>query len=320
MAYKNLFQMPTPVKIIGRTTSITNSFINGIIPCIVPTEEEIKTVLEILGMDEHTIRCAYCGDKHTEWDHFRPLVKEKGATGYISEIHNLVPSCPKCNQSKGNSEWRKWIKGPAKLSPATRGVKDLETKIKFLEEFEKWGEPTKVDFEKIVGSAKWGQHWKNCSLLHEQMRDSQKLSDEIKDIIKSYLFKESQTEKNTNKPDDVTVISESSSQDSAQWADRQVGIIVQTTLRHFLENGEYDPISLSYLQDINYSKDTFKLNFSLLLKASTTEQCRTLGIDHTGVNRYYVNPLKINGEFYLLTSQWYDRNKPYLIRWLKRFQ
>src|SRR5574344_729672 len=102
MTLKSVFKMPKPVKITGRTSSITNSFVNGIIPIIEQSEEEIKTALEILGMDERTICCAYCGDSYTEWDHLRPLVLNKTATGYISKIHKLVPACGKCNQSKGN--------------------------------------------------------------------------------------------------------------------------------------------------------------------------------------------------------------------------
>lgn len=93
MGYLEVFKIPNPVTIMGRTSSITNAFVNGIIPCILPSDEEIKNVLEILGMDKDTIKCAYCGDRYTEWDHFRPLVKDKRPTGYISEINNLVPSC-----------------------------------------------------------------------------------------------------------------------------------------------------------------------------------------------------------------------------------
>ena len=42
---KKIFRMPTPVKITGRTSSITNAFVNGIIPVIEPTEEEIESAL-----------------------------------------------------------------------------------------------------------------------------------------------------------------------------------------------------------------------------------------------------------------------------------
>jgi len=40
------------------------------------------------------LQCSYCGTPATEWDHLRPLVMNKKPTGYISEIHNLVPASP----------------------------------------------------------------------------------------------------------------------------------------------------------------------------------------------------------------------------------
>jgi hypothetical protein len=105
----------------------------------------------------------YCGA--TEWDHFRPLVLGKRPTGYISEIKNLVPACGKCNQSKGNKNWKEWIESSAKLSPKTRGINDIDAKIIRLEQYELWGEEfpkiTKLDFEKLVGKDLWEKHWSN---------------------------------------------------------------------------------------------------------------------------------------------------------------
>ena len=95
MEYISLFRMPTPVKITGRSSTITNSFVNSIVPVIQPSNEQVKTALNILGMDHDSIECSYCGAEATEWDHLRPLVLDKKPTGYISEIHNLVPSCGK---------------------------------------------------------------------------------------------------------------------------------------------------------------------------------------------------------------------------------
>lgn len=184
---KKIFRMPTPVKITGRTSSITNAFINGIIPVIEPTDEEIDDVLMTLNMDKNQIVCSYCGDSYTEWDHFYPLVKDKMPTGYISEIHNLVPACGKCNQSKGNKYWKSWMLSNASLSPKSRKVSDIENRIKRLEEYESKYTPTKIDFEKIVGKEKWKQHWNNCHILHEMMKESQKLSDEIKILIVNYV-------------------------------------------------------------------------------------------------------------------------------------
>ncbi|MDL5501997.1 MAG: HNH endonuclease, partial [Candidatus Methanoperedens sp.] len=145
MDMKKAFYMPKAMNITGRTSTITNSFVNSIIPCIPPSEIEIKESLDILGLNHEDLRCAYCGEKATEWDHLRPLVENKQPTGYISEINNLVPACGKCNQSKGNQDWKKWITSSAKLSPKTKGVKDLNDRIKRLEDYEKIRKPIKLD-------------------------------------------------------------------------------------------------------------------------------------------------------------------------------
>jgi 5-methylcytosine-specific restriction endonuclease McrA len=183
MDYLSLFRMPTPMKITGRSSSITNSFINSIIPIIVPTSEQVKEALELLGMDHENFQCSYCGGIASEWDHLRPWVLNKKPTGYISEIHNIVPACGKCNQSKGNKPWATWITSTAKLSPKTRGVKDLEKRRKRLSVYEKWLEPTVVDFEAVVGKEKWEQHWDNWERVQTTMRDAQSLATEINKTI-----------------------------------------------------------------------------------------------------------------------------------------
>ena len=53
-------------------------------------------------MDPDNVACAYCGNAMTEWDHLNPLVMDKQATGFITEIQHLVPACGKCNQTNGN--------------------------------------------------------------------------------------------------------------------------------------------------------------------------------------------------------------------------
>lgn len=143
---KNLFSMPSPVKITGRTTNITNSFVNAIIPVVHPSKDKVREALAILNIDPSDVRCAYCGNPSTEWDHLRPLVLDKRPTGYISEIANLVPACGKCNQSKRNKPWREWIIGSAPLSPKSRGVSKLDEKIERLDAYEKWGNVEPLDF------------------------------------------------------------------------------------------------------------------------------------------------------------------------------
>lgn len=177
---KRAFQMPTVVKITGRASSITNSFVNSIIPVVKPSDDEVTEALAILGMKRNNVRCAYCGDRATEWDHLRPLVKGKLPTGYISEIANLVPACGKCNQSKGGRPWEDWILGDAALSPKTRGKRDLKERIRRLKAYEKRMRPTRVRLRKIVHEKTWARHWANLDKLHDLMRTCQKVADEIR--------------------------------------------------------------------------------------------------------------------------------------------
>ncbi|MDQ0893488.1 hypothetical protein QFZ26_001043 [Agromyces ramosus] len=166
------FAMPKPVRITGRSSSITNSFVNGIIPVVIPTADQIDEALRILGMQD-AVRCAYCGDTASEWDHLRPLVMGKQPTGYISEIHNLVPACGKCNQSKGNKPWREWMFSSARLSPATRGVRGLAERAERLDAYEQWQTPTRIDFGSVVGDELWAQHWRNHAAILQAMRDAE---------------------------------------------------------------------------------------------------------------------------------------------------
>lgn len=179
------------MKITGRSSSITNSFINAIIPVVTPTAGEVESALRVLGMNFDNYSCAYCGDTASEWDHLRPLVKNKKPTGYISEISNLVPSCGKCNQSKGNKEWEAWMRSSAVLSPNTRGIRDLEARIARLREYESVADPTRLDFEEIVGPELWSEHWKNWERVQEAMRKAQELAAQINVTIAAAYKKRS---------------------------------------------------------------------------------------------------------------------------------
>jgi endonuclease I len=179
--------MPKAVTIMARTSSITNAFYNGIIPVIEPTEAEINNALNILGIDQNDVRCCYCGDVASEWDHLRPLIVDKKHTGYISEIDNLVPCCGKCNQSKGNKNWEEWINSTAKLSPKTRGIKNLDEKIGKIKKYENSTRPKKIDIELIIGKELWEKHLQNYEEIINIMKKCQQISDEIKGKIKKHF-------------------------------------------------------------------------------------------------------------------------------------
>jgi hypothetical protein len=174
------FQMPSVQTMVSRKSSITNAFVNAVIPTIPPTADEIGEALAILEIDAADVRCAYCGDKATEWDHLRPLVSKRRPTGFISEIANLVPACGKCNQSKGGSDWRKWMLGSARLSPAGRRLPGTPQRFARLEQYERWRPAMKIDFESVIGRDEWEYYWSLCEAVVDELRQCQRHADSLR--------------------------------------------------------------------------------------------------------------------------------------------
>jgi hypothetical protein len=177
------FRMPSVQTMVSRKSSITNAFVSAIIPVIPPSHDEIYESLQILGMEPDNVRCAYCADISSEWDHLRPLVVKRRPTGFISEIANLVPACGKCNQSKGTKNWREWILSGAKLSPTGRGLPNVSERVSRLESYEKWRSPTCVDFEAIVGREEWEKYWSLCEGVISELRECQQVADTIRAAV-----------------------------------------------------------------------------------------------------------------------------------------
>jgi hypothetical protein len=174
------FRMPAVQTMVSRKSSITNAFVNALVPTIPPTPEEIHQALTILGMVPSDVLCVYCGDKKTEWDHLRPIVSRQRPTGFISEIANLVPSCGKCNQSKGNARWREWMLSGRGLSPSARNVADINDRIARLEAYERWRSPTVINFEDIIGDGDWKAYWCLWTDVNEQLRKCQEFANELR--------------------------------------------------------------------------------------------------------------------------------------------
>jgi len=143
----------------------------------------VSEALAILGMTPENVTCAYCGDGMTEWDHLRALVDKQKPTGHVSEIGNLVPSCGKCNQSKGNKPWKMWMLGPAPYSPKARGILDLIERIQRLETFERWRPRKPVDFKDLVPPELWEKHWSNWKKALDHLKHSQATAAQIRRIV-----------------------------------------------------------------------------------------------------------------------------------------
>ncbi|KAA6336987.1 hypothetical protein EZS27_014895 [termite gut metagenome] len=182
---KEVFKMPNAVTIKGRLSSITNSFVNGIIPVVKPNKEELDTAIKILEENSEDMRCIYCGDPMTEWDHLFPLVEGTRPTGYISEIRNLVPTCGKCNQSKRNINWKEWMTSGVPQSPQTRKIADLDHRIELIEKYIGWGNPKRKHyiFSEIIDNDLWEKYWGNHENIIAAMEESEVTMKKIKKIL-----------------------------------------------------------------------------------------------------------------------------------------
>lgn len=92
----------------------------------------------------------------------------------------------------------------------------------------------------------------------------------------------------------------------------KIGMIARTVLREMLENGKVSKEEIIKMQTQEYSKETFDLQFPLLLKANNASV--------KSPKRYYASPLQIYGEKYYLCSEWFEvpanNDRPYLLKWL----
>lgn len=86
----------------------------------------------------------------------------------------------------------------------------------------------------------------------------------------------------------------------------KIGLIARTILRTTLEAGNASPEEIQLMQTFEYSKEMFHLQYPLLQKASQE-------VDRA---RYYAAPLTLYEESYFLCSQWFESDRPYLLRWL----
>ena len=179
--------MPSVQTMVSRKSSITNAFVNALLPSIQPTVDEIDQALQILKTEPSDLRCSYCGDKASEWDHLRPIVENLRPTGYISEIANLVPSCGKCNQSKRNANWKAWMLSSAGLSPTGRKITNIPDLISRLESYERWKSPVKLDFEKIMGKETWAKYWSMWDGINLELRRCQEFADSLRAQISEAL-------------------------------------------------------------------------------------------------------------------------------------
>lgn len=184
---KKTFKMPAKQNLKGRSSTISNAFAISITPYIRPSDDELNAYYDLLGIKEG--QCAYCLGDGNGRDHLKPLVDAGMPTGYITDIHNLVPCCQKCNSSKGSksfSEWYKDEKNTERLLKLGLSVSDIEERYEIILKFEQMI-PEPLDYESIVGEELWDEYRKRRRHLLEELNENQKFCDRLSTIIMKHI-------------------------------------------------------------------------------------------------------------------------------------
>lgn len=101
---------------------------------------------------------------------------------------------------------------------------------------------------------------------------------------------------------------------SIAYRELKIGKLANTVLRRILQDGSIPADELQLLQDKEYSKRVFDLQYPVLVKDGT---------DYESI-RYYSTPIEIDKERYYLCSQWFEtpanNDRPYLEKWISQHQ
>ena len=89
----------------------------------------------------------------------------------------------------------------------------------------------------------------------------------------------------------------------------RIGEVVQSVVRPMLVEGCCTEEEINWLTQRDYCHQVFGTTFPVL---------SSIRVRTNGVCRYYTDPLTINGRTYYLSSQWYERQRERLIRWIDR--
>ncbi|MFJ5718269.1 hypothetical protein [Neobacillus sp. NPDC093127] len=116
---------------------------------------------------------------------------------------------------------------------------------------------------------------------------------------------------------------EQESQEASKAEDTQdqikVGILVRTTMEKIVREQLMTIDRTELLLDAKYCKSTFDINYPFLKKvvwdSPLSDQRKINGYD-----RYWAKDITINQEKYLICNDWYERNKPKFLKWLKEIE
>lgn len=181
------FKLPAKANLKGRSSTISNAFAISITPYIYPSADEVNNFYISLDIQEG--QCGYCLGYANAMDHIKPLVTNGLPTGYITDIHNLVPCCSACNSSKGKKDFSEWYLSQNNVNRLhKRGLNDKDIQKRFniiLNYISRIGEP--LNYKEILGDDLWNEYLARRTNLIAALRENQEFCDKLDTIVKDYL-------------------------------------------------------------------------------------------------------------------------------------
>ncbi len=290
-----IINWPTQTTLTARSSTITSAFVHTITPWLIELsiEEEVairnlyndiskKYGIKILGSTKKDHRCAYCGAKATSADHIHPLVDNCKASGNITEIYNLIPCCASCNSSKGNKPFDVWYNEPETVSRIQSLTKDYTIRkqalLELIAELDKGSSKYKVDL------------YRSDPIVAKRLQKVYDMRDDINNRMKAY------------EAECITLAYDT------EIALKGFGAFAQDKLRTKIINARNKKTLFVNLQDANYCKNAFNLNYAVL---SLTRK------DSSGYTRYYSEPIVYKKKTYYLCKEWKPNlHRKHLISWL----
>lgn len=97
----------------------------------------------------------------------------------------------------------------------------------------------------------------------------------------------------------------------------KIGKMMKGCLSKFIEQGIISDYELQKFQEADYSKQMFNLNFPVLRMINPGETLDSAKRDARGYNRYYDSYVMVNGNRFLICSQWVENlHKSYVETWI----
>jgi hypothetical protein len=95
----------------------------------------------------------------------------------------------------------------------------------------------------------------------------------------------------------------------------KIGVIARTVFRNVLESGKVSENEIERMQDKDYSKKTFGIQYPVLQESNNSNSKKP--------ENYYKKPVNIFNKYYFICSEWYEipanNDRPYLIKWLEPY-